>query len=589
MSVVLTRPPRSPLRPYESRSKLETRPASLLATILPPVRPVNNELTPTAPRTLLTSTVAPSTPCVEEHPTAIPSPLHLLTVGTPEIDTSVLLTSPQYSHTLAESITDEIPSHAPFAHHRRPTPPQNRLACRPVIVPLPMSDLDRILMPHSSVSRTKLLAAVSTTRTGDLQNNLAAEELPPQGSSEATDQAAEEDADEWSLFTPRIPISPPSHIPSLAQTTPTDESSLQPSPKIGDLSNDESKSATTLPLIDSNVRPTTGSALSEQPRTSGHCVVKREREYDTGDEHDHHPCKRPRARRTVPLPRKYVFVHRCPILKILPFDDSTGQSNSHPVFACPIPSAEPSRLSQYSPICTDPCSALLVARDESFRIDDLSPQSFPKALDHAPPPAFAPPPARSIISIPTLDHSPSPSTVHRCLEPPGFYTPTPVALPDRSDVPLTHPAIPSLVLSLPLVPQSVASPPLAALSIDADLLGSTSASILTLSPHFSALSSLLPRSSLSSQSRFLPTMPSPDSPLLLNDTAQPPPFVVEDKGSKRGVKTSQVSVSTSVSTLSNTSSTRLDQHLPLLHQPTTHTPSNSHGIQTKSPRRHIFG
>ncbi|KAH8984005.1 hypothetical protein EDB92DRAFT_1951061 [Lactarius akahatsu] len=124
----------------------------------------------------------------------------------------------------------------------RPPPPQYCFARRPVIVPLPVDNLDRLHESHDSDSCTSLpqcppislprtpvttgepLTAVSMLKHAeDLPIALAAEELPPQYVSRTIDQTVDEDDDDWSLFAPQIPISLPSLVSVTTPINPTNE------------------------------------------------------------------------------------------------------------------------------------------------------------------------------------------------------------------------------------------------------------------------------------------------------------------------------------------------------------------------------
>ncbi|KAH8999764.1 hypothetical protein EDB92DRAFT_1812882 [Lactarius akahatsu] len=72
------------------------------------------------------------------------------------------------------------------------------------------------------------------------------------------------------------------------------------------------------------------------------------------------------------------------VLQIPLFDNLSVRSNSHPVFTHPDTSAETSCLSPDLPIRADPCRTLLVVHNDSFQIDNPSPQccNHPDHLTH---------------------------------------------------------------------------------------------------------------------------------------------------------------------------------------------------------------
>ncbi|KAH8977445.1 hypothetical protein EDB92DRAFT_1958032 [Lactarius akahatsu] len=187
------------------------------------------------------------------------------------------------------------------------------------------------------------------------------------------------------------------------------------------------------------------------------------------------------------------------------------------------------------------------------------------------------PPSRSLVSIITLVLSPPPSIARCCIESPDFYTPAPIALPGKTDDPdnrssssLTHTLPPGLVAiasaiiftfqlcplrsDLPSrpIPQSSAFLSPEVLPLRANLSGSTSVSSRTLSLH--------PSTTLPLCCYLLSLLPSHSSHLLFGAASQSPFIVVEDNTSKRGVKTSQ----NSVSTPSDTSTTQTTRHYPPL-------------------------
>ncbi|KAH8985815.1 hypothetical protein EDB92DRAFT_1818532 [Lactarius akahatsu] len=79
---------------------------------------------------------------------------------------------------------------------------------------------------HCTESTVPMVAPITQTLIEDLLITLAAEELLPHHASGTIDWMTDEDTDDWSPFTPRIPISPPSLISILAQVTPVDEEPL---------------------------------------------------------------------------------------------------------------------------------------------------------------------------------------------------------------------------------------------------------------------------------------------------------------------------------------------------------------------------
>ncbi|KAH8989497.1 hypothetical protein EDB92DRAFT_1947463 [Lactarius akahatsu] len=327
------------------RSELQARPASRLDAILALVRPVDDELPLTIPKTLVAPIDTLLTLCVDELPVEDPLPQSPLADTNPSsspvvdrvlpaaprtctlvIYADIVSTSPLYLRTLVERTTNEI---LPRTQHRRhPLPPQCRFARHPVIVPRLMDDPDHLIVPHRSVSHTSPLFP----RLVDVPDHL---------------------------------LVPHSFVPST--------SLLQ------------------LPLI-------------SLPRTTDRplCLrafAKRKHDYNTENKSSPCTCKRPRAqlaRRSVPLPQKFDFVLHHLVPLIPPFDDSNGLSNSLLDLARLAPFATSLQLLPGLSAVTYPSHEDLVAHDNSIRIKDPSPQSFLKTLDLAPSRAFAPLPSLTV-------------------------------------------------------------------------------------------------------------------------------------------------------------------------------------------------
>ncbi|KAH8995998.1 hypothetical protein EDB92DRAFT_1967350 [Lactarius akahatsu] len=546
------RPPRSPLRPYSPRVP---SPPSIVVedekddwSLLAPH--IDEELPQSRPITLLTLTIVPLTPCVDELPTTIPSPQPPLIVETPEIDTNAVSTSPQRSHTLVECITDEILSRAPFTYHRCPLPPQYRFACHPVIVPRPVASHNQFLVPRNFVPRTSLmqfppislprtpvtivepLTTVSTPkRAEDLQITHAAEELPPPNASRTIDQAMDEDTDERSLLTSCTPVSPFPLASTLVRIDPTNETPLINKETIPILSfsasnaplPDQARTVTVLLTSSSLIDvPTLLRATATQTTTNDTellpakthassglrdpttCIakvplnsqlyaytllVKHMHVFEVREEQPYHPCKRPCTqlmRCSVPL--------------------SWNLSDHSPDSAHLTPFVKPLRLLPAPPVSTDSSRNALVARDDSNRVRDPSTPPFSELPNPVPSLIIVPPP---LITAHSID---------RAL--------APVALPSQSSVPN-----PSMFPSLGTV------------SHNTDLSGPRPPSFLPLDPSSLAPSRPPPQRPVPLCCYCPSLLPSPSSPLLLGAVSQSPLVVMEDNTSKRGVKTSQLSVS----------------------------------------------
>ncbi|KAH8985519.1 hypothetical protein EDB92DRAFT_1818580 [Lactarius akahatsu] len=444
---------------------------------------------------------------------------------------------------------------------------------------------------HYTESTVPTVAPVTQTSIEDLLITLAAKELLPHHASGTIDLTMDKDTDDWSPFTPHIPISPPSLVSILTQIAPIDELPLQPSPKIDNRSNNKSKTPTVsplpprmdklpadtsppqLPLVTANIlyNPVVDETLPAEHRTFEHLTVistsKHIEDVPTrlaliptdSLQYSHAFAKRKYTltRRSILSPKECIFHSPGPLIH--PFDDSNGLLNSLPDLVRLARLAKSLRLLPESSTVADPFHDDLMRRNDSIHLEGPSQQSFSKAHDFASSRAFMP---LTSLTVPLPSPPPSRSTVCSI----------PVALLGQSDVPMGHPSLsctsdlirtqrlgtaifvsspaPSLILILQSsqmlastpVPQLSAFPSCGVVLLSADLLGSISVSIQTLDLHPSTALPSSPHSLIPLCSGHPSLVPSPNSSPLLDAASQPPLVALEDNTSKRGVKISHTSV-----------------------------------------------
>ncbi|KAH8989265.1 hypothetical protein EDB92DRAFT_1817196 [Lactarius akahatsu] len=339
-----------------------------------------------------------------------------------------------------------------------------------------------------------------------------AEEFPQQHASVTTDQTTDPATGDRSLLISRTSVSPPSLAAPPAQITPVNESPQQSlvATNVGEILLTESRMCTTIE-DSSDTIPTSPPRLCALVE----CI---------DDEILHRTSVVPQHR---PLPPQHHPAH-CPVVVPLPEDDP-----DHLVVTCdpalrtglsPTPGPTVETLMTSPGIICSPAIANLVACDDSIRIKDPSSQSL----------------STTLILACLVTHAP-----------PSF----PRALTLSQELVSTINAVDPLRSVMPShrIPRSSASPSRGVASLGTTLSSSPSISQLDLDPCLPATSPLSPQFSLPLHPVLSPFVTASYPTPLFDPTSRSPLVVVGDNLSRRGVKTSQHSVSTS-STIDTTQS-----------------------------------
>ncbi|KAH9016062.1 hypothetical protein EDB85DRAFT_2156205 [Lactarius pseudohatsudake] len=260
--------------------------------------------------------------------------------------------------------------------------------------------------------------ASTLKRVEDISIILATDKLSPRCLLETIDLTADDDeADDWSLFAPRVPAPPPRNPralqPALASPHIRSASPIVP------VTTRDSSSDPPLPLIETPDLSTTASAAQraeERPVaipvdvdhvTSPHASngTTRKRKHKTDEEDDTRPSKRVHAqlaRRSIPLPRKYRYVQRRPTVPPPPVNDSSGRPALNVASLLPLSSPDDDK-----PV--------------TVSVAVVSPLQRPRTVSPDPSPSTA---LSAPTCVPSLPFPPTP----RCVSPSGVRTPSPVAL-----------------------------------------------------------------------------------------------------------------------------------------------------------------